>query len=641
MSLSIDERYMEDLATRVNALEGRVVNLESLDVNLTGGLTPAPVGRGDMLRATAALAWERFPHPGAASRMLTTNANDPLWSSAALTIPAVGGTAALGAGTLTVATANDVTAGNHTHAITSSSNPGANARLLASDAGGYLRVERFAVGAAAALAYGVKGVTTGRTAGVLGQETSGWGVHALATSGVGLVAAAVTGVGLVVDLTGAGTAIAQFLDNGAPILTVEDGGRVELTAPATLDLNGQDLIIDADGDSYLHEVADDQAQFVLATAAGQLRININGADDFTFLANSLRVETGSKVDLNGGELVIDADGDSYLHEVADDQARFVLAGAGGQLRVNINGADDFIFKANELSVEAGSFLSAFGVRATLATAAGLYVPWITGDGSPTSYFGSANAANNQYAVQARSYSSHAVHAQSMISTGIWGETGAGAAAGVYGQNSSTGIGVEGVADNAAGEGVKGSSVNGVGLRAVSNVGTALSVNLIGAGAAIAEFLDNGTSMVTIDDGGNVGIGSGLTAPSEKLVVGVDFGALAGTRISVGESGAISGFNFGEDVDNRGFMLWSSTLDFVNLGSVVGGVLYSSTIALHDGQVGIGAQSPGSLMEWNFADEDLEFVDCHTASGVSSLEAVVEVITTTGATGYIPIYGSYS
>ena len=59
------------------------------------------------------------------------------------------GTFALGAGTVTVASTNDVTGAAHTHAVTSSANPGAAASLLASDASGYLRLTGLGIGATA------------------------------------------------------------------------------------------------------------------------------------------------------------------------------------------------------------------------------------------------------------------------------------------------------------------------------------------------------------------------------------------------------------------------------------------------------------------------------------------------------------
>lgn len=61
---------------------------------------------------------------------------------------------------------------------------------------------------------------------------------------------------------------------------------------------------------------------------------------------------------------------------------------------------------------------------------------------------------------------------------------------------------------------------------------------------------------------------------------------------------------------------------------------------NNGNVGIGTAAPGSPMEWNFADDDLEFVDAHQASAVGSIIGVVEV-QIAGVTGYQPIYDTYT
>lgn len=85
---------------------------------------------------------------------ITVNAND-----VALTTP----------GTCTVATGNSA-AGNHTHAITSSSNPGANASILATDASGYLQLVGLGIGVAAGAANRitiVDGGSIGQAAGPL------------------------------------------------------------------------------------------------------------------------------------------------------------------------------------------------------------------------------------------------------------------------------------------------------------------------------------------------------------------------------------------------------------------------------------------------------------------------------------------
>jgi len=68
-----------------------------------------------------------------------------------------------------------------------------------------------------------------------------------------------------------------------------------LTMSDNIDLNGQDLLIDADGDSYLHASGDDVVDLVLAGASGELAININGAEDFQFVANGFNVLSGSHI----------------------------------------------------------------------------------------------------------------------------------------------------------------------------------------------------------------------------------------------------------------------------------------------------------------------------------------------------------
>jgi len=177
---------------------------QPIDANLTA-IAAIATARGMLLYGNSAPAWAGLAHPGAAGRMLTTTATDVLWSTFALsgtagqtytfpaasvaipggggiagraaewlnattlqaatliksgagvltlsasgaytaTIPATG-TVALGADTLTVATTNNATITAHTHAITSSSNPGAAASLLASSATGCLQLTSMGIGA--------------------------------------------------------------------------------------------------------------------------------------------------------------------------------------------------------------------------------------------------------------------------------------------------------------------------------------------------------------------------------------------------------------------------------------------------------------------------------------------------------------
>jgi len=187
------------------------------------------------------------------------------------------GTITTSAGTLSVSSANAVTgAGVQTHGITTSSNPGANARILASDAAGLLQLEglgiRAALGANAAGLYvpwiAGDAVTTGvfgssnaantmravegfsySNAGVFGSSNTQQGVYGVSSSGNGVYGTAstggiavhgdgtltgtggdfqsVTGTAGIFNLTGAGVAIVVIQDNGTPVLTIQDGGQAD------------------------------------------------------------------------------------------------------------------------------------------------------------------------------------------------------------------------------------------------------------------------------------------------------------------------------------------------------------------------------------------------------------------------------
>jgi hypothetical protein len=126
-----------------------------------------------------------------------------------------------------------------------------------------------------------------------------------------------------------------------------------------LDLNGKELILDADGDTSITADTDDQ-----------IDIRIAGADDFAFKANSFEVQTGSKIDLNGTELILDADQDTTIAADTDDQ-----------IDIRIAGADDFQFTPNTFTAATGSVValpdasvSAPALTNTGDTNTGLYFP---------------------------------------------------------------------------------------------------------------------------------------------------------------------------------------------------------------------------------------------------------------------------
>jgi hypothetical protein len=124
--------------------------------------------------------------------------------------------------TLTVSTANGLTATSHTHAITSSSNPGAAASILATDSNGYITLEDMYL------------------------DEYLWHTGDTDTS-LRFQADRIT-----------------LRAGGVDLLDLVEAGTDSVLFGAQADLNGLDLILDADGDSYLHASADDVLQFAVA-----------------------------------------------------------------------------------------------------------------------------------------------------------------------------------------------------------------------------------------------------------------------------------------------------------------------------------------------------------------------------------------
>lgn len=143
----------EDIIKRLDSL---AVDIAALTINEGSGAAGGAVtGSGTTNRITQ---WTGTSSLGD-STLIKTGAGILTLAAAAdytLTVPATG-TAAMGAGTLTVATTSDATIAAHTHAITSSSNPGAAAAILASNASGYLRLLRIGLGMAPSFPLDVTG----------------------------------------------------------------------------------------------------------------------------------------------------------------------------------------------------------------------------------------------------------------------------------------------------------------------------------------------------------------------------------------------------------------------------------------------------------------------------------------------------
>ena len=125
-------------------------------------------------------------------------------------------------------------------------------------------------------------------------------------------------------------------DGGSAItaLTIDMSDAGKLLPNNGIDVNGKEIILDADADTSITADTDDQ-----------IDIRIAGADDFAFKANTFEVQTGSNIDMNGTELILDADGDTSVTADTDDQ-----------IDIRIAGADDFQFTANTFTILAGSTL---------------------------------------------------------------------------------------------------------------------------------------------------------------------------------------------------------------------------------------------------------------------------------------------
>ena len=131
-------------------------------------------------------------------------------------------------------------------------------------------------------------------------------------------------------------------------LVVVSHGTVNLVSnilSSDLDLNGNELVLDADGDTTITADTDDQ-----------IDIKVAGADDFAFKANKFEVQTGSNIDMNGTELILDADGDTSITADTDDQIDIKVAGSDvGKINSSgIEGANLVLLDSSTLGAAAST-----------------------------------------------------------------------------------------------------------------------------------------------------------------------------------------------------------------------------------------------------------------------------------------------
>jgi len=110
--------------------------------------------------------------------------------------------------------------------------------------------------------------------------------------------------------------------------------------------------------SVVNSTGDNDSGLDLATN-DQVKVKIANAEDFIFKANSLEVQTGSNIDMNGTELILDADGDTSITADTDDQIDFKT---GGSDRVTIDSSGNLLVGTTNLDIRSSSSLDGMVYR---------------------------------------------------------------------------------------------------------------------------------------------------------------------------------------------------------------------------------------------------------------------------------------
>ena len=130
------------------------------------------------------------------------------------------------------------------------------------------------------------------------------------------------------------------------------GVKVECITLTTTSISTATTVQDADGDTKI--------QVEESSDEDTIRFDIAGAEDFTMTANSFNVLSGSKIDLNGTELILDDDGDTSITADTDDQIDFKIGGtdvatltAGTLKVVNTGNTDTLILESTDADANTG------------------------------------------------------------------------------------------------------------------------------------------------------------------------------------------------------------------------------------------------------------------------------------------------
>ena len=198
----------------------------------------------------------------------------------------------------------------------------------------------------------------------------------------GTVTVGIDDTGYDVTFFGATSGKKMVWDESADTLVVTGAATTEaftasglVTANAKIDLNGTELILDADADTSITADTDDT-----------IDVRIAGADDFQFTANTFTAVSGSTIATNtiaettstsgvtiDGLLVKDskielADGTAALPSLSNsgDVNTGIYFPAADTVGVSLAGALDFQFEANDFTALSGSVISTNTINETTA-----------------------------------------------------------------------------------------------------------------------------------------------------------------------------------------------------------------------------------------------------------------------------------
>jgi hypothetical protein len=167
--------------------------------------------------------------------------------------------------------------------------------------------------------------------------------------------------------------VSQALTSGGTVsLTYTDGSTGDVARHAVIALTGTItgnavVTVPANEKVWIIDNQSSGAYTVTVKVSGQTGVTWGASDKGTKIlyANGTDVVDTSiggvgAYDLNGGELILDADADTSITADTDDQ-----------IDIKIAGADDFQFTANTFTAQSGSTIAAQALTATTVTASGI------------------------------------------------------------------------------------------------------------------------------------------------------------------------------------------------------------------------------------------------------------------------------